>query len=276
MKQFDSKVAVVTGAASGIGQALALRLAGEGARLAISDVNEEGLEETRAAVAEAGAEVHAKRLDVADRQAFYAYADEVAAHFGGVNLVVNNAGVALSASIREMKLEDLDWLMGINFWGVIYGTKAFLPHLEQTGDGHIVNISSVFGIIGIPTQAAYNAAKFGVRGFTEALRIELDIADVGVSCTCVHPGGIRTNIARNARMPGGTPVGDKDEAVVQFDKMARTTPDKAARVILRGIRRNSRRVLIGADAHLIDVMQRTMPTGYQRIIGGGAKAVDKR
>lgn len=273
MKNFSGKVAVITGAASGIGQALALALADEGARLAISDLNEAGLEETRAAAAERGAEVHVKKLDVADRQAFFAYADEVVDHYGSAHLVINNAGVALTANVIDMSMEDFEWLMGINFWGVIHGTKAFLPHLVRGGEGHIVNISSVFGIIAVPTQSAYNAAKFAVRGFTEALRQELDIADGGVSCTCVHPGGIKTNIVVNARIPGDEYLGNTREEMAQkFKRAAGTTSKKAAKVILRGVKRNQRRVLIGADAHVIVLLQRLLPTAYQRIVTMGAKS----
>ena len=268
MTKFRNKVAVITGAASGIGRALALRLADEGARLAISDVNEVGLAETVALATRRGAtEIHQAELDVADKKAFFAYADDVIEHFGEVHLVINNAGVALGATIKEMKLEDLEWLMGINFWGVVYGTKAFLPHLERAEWGHIVNISSVFGIIAVPTQGAYNAAKFAVRGFTEALRQELEIDGSAVSATSVHPGGIRTNIARNARQTESGLMGrTADQAADQFDKVARTTADEAARVILEGVRKNKRRVLIGADAHIIDAAQRTFPTLYQRVL----------
>ncbi|MEZ4326933.1 MAG: SDR family NAD(P)-dependent oxidoreductase [Polyangiales bacterium] len=273
MKNLKGKVAVITGAASGIGRSLALRLAGEGARLALSDVQEDGLAETaRLARAAGAAEVHAERLDVADKEAFFAYADRVATHFGAVHLVFNNAGVALGATVREMDMKDIEWLMGINFWGVVYGTKAFLPHLERAGEGHIVNVSSVFGIIGVPTQSAYNASKFAVRGFTEALRQELEIEGSKVSCSCVHPGGIKTNIARNARMSAKGALGkDKQTSADQFDKIARTTADEAARVILEGVKANKRRILIGADAYAIDRMQRSFPTLYQRALAIATK-----
>lgn len=273
MKNLKGKVAVITGAASGIGRSLALRLAGEGARLALSDVQEDGLAETaRLARAAGAADVHTERLDVADKEAFFAYADRVAAHFGAVHLVFNNAGVALGATVREMKLEDMEWLMGINFWGVVYGTKAFLPHLERAGEGHIVNVSSVFGIIGVPTQSAYNASKFAVRGFTEALRQELEIEGSKVSCSCVHPGGIKTNIARNARMSAGGALGrDKQSSADNFDKVARTTADEAARVILDGVKANKRRILIGADAYAIDRVQRSFPTLYQKALAIATK-----
>jgi NAD(P)-dependent dehydrogenase (short-subunit alcohol dehydrogenase family) len=216
--------------------------------------------------------VTSARIDVADRQAVHAWAERVVADHGRANLVVNNAGVALGALIEHITYEDFDWLMGINFWGVVHGTKAFLPHLKRARDGHIVNVSSVFGIIGVATQSAYNAAKFAVRGFTEALREELDLEDCGVSASCVHPGGIRTNIARNSRQGDvGGLSRSRDETVAEFDRLARTTPEEAARVIVAGVRRNRRRILIGADAYVIDAVQRLAPTGYQRLITAGVR-----
>src|SRR6476469_5146006 len=200
VEHFNGRVAAITGAGSGIGRALARELARHGAHLALSDVDEPGLAETVSLCEGYGVKVTARRVDVADRSAVFAWADEVVADHGKVNLVVNNAGVALGATIDDGRLEDVEWLMGINFWGVVNGTKAFLPHLKASGEGHIVNLSSVFGLISVPSQSAYNAAKFGVRGFTDALRMELDIAKCGISSTTVHPGGSTTNIARNARV----------------------------------------------------------------------------
>lgn len=279
MKNLKDRVAVVTGAASGIGQALAVQLAEAGCKLAIADINKQGLEEVAGQLRERGHDVITEKLDVADRAAVYAFADRVQRHFGEVHLVINNAGVALGATVEDMSYEDMEWLMGINFWGVVYGTKAFLPMLKQADQGHIVNISSVFGLIGVPTQSAYNAAKFAVRGFTEALRQELEIGNSTVSCTCVHPGGIKTNIAKSARMgdvSGFTGTSNRDEAVADFEKMFRTTPEEAARTIIKGIRGNRRRVLIGSDAQVIDKMQRSMPTLYQRIIINGQKLMARR
>lgn len=263
MKDFTRKLAAITGAASGIGRALALELATQGAELALSDVDEEGLARTAEEAAGRGAKVTRARVDVADRTAVHAWADQVVADHGRANLIFNNAGVAVGASVEEITWEDFDWLMGINFWGVIHGTKAFLPHLIESGDGHIINISSIFGLIGVPSQSAYNAAKFAVRGFTESLRQELAIDERPVSATCVHPGGIKTQIARNARLyqrEGGPSIA---EAHAQFDRLARTTPERAARTILAGVKRNARRVLVGVDAHVIDTVQRLFPTGYQ-------------
>jgi butyryl-CoA dehydrogenase len=277
MNNLRDRVAVVTGAASGIGKALAEELAATGCRLALSDINETGLREVAERLRGNGHEVFAEPLDVADRDAFYAYAERVKAHFGEVHVVINNAGVALGALVEDMTYEDFEWLMGINFWGVVYGTKAFLPYLKEAGEGHIVNVSSVFGLVGIPSQSAYNAAKFAVRGFTESLREELDLGDYGVSCTCVHPGGIKTNIARNARMrdvSSVTGTSDREETVANFEKLFRTTPEDAAASIIRGIRGDRRRVLIGSDAQMIDKMQRSMPTLYQKIITAGQKLLN--
>jgi butyryl-CoA dehydrogenase len=271
METFQGKVAVVTGAASGIGRALALDLASRGAELALSDVDETGLEATVKDAAARGVAVSHARVDVADREAVQAWAERVVADHGRANLVVNNAGVALTATIEETAYEDFEWLMGINFWGVVHGTTAFLPHLIASGDGHVVNVSSVFGIISVPSQSAYNAAKFAVRGYTECLRQELEMAGHPVSATTVHPGGIKTNIARSARMQEVEGGATRDEMADQFERMARTTPERAARVILEGVLRNRRRVLIGADARIIDWMQRLFPTGYQRVLTAVAK-----
>lgn len=278
MKNFTDKVAVITGAGSGIGRALAMDLAAAGARLAIADINETGLKETAKQLDLGADRLITQTLDVADRDAFYAFADRVVEHFGAAHLVFNNAGVALGATVESMSYEDFEWLMGINFWGVVYGTKAFLPHLKAAGEGHIINVSSVFGLIGVPTQSAYNAAKFAVRGFTESLRQELEIEKCGVSCTSVHPGGIKTNIARNARMGNGMEKitgSDPDKARRDFEKMFRTTPEEAASVILKGVRADKRRVLIGSDARAIDSMQRLLPTSYQRIMVAGQKLMKR-
>ena len=200
MQDFNSKVAVITGAASGIGRALALALARQGAQLALCDLDEAGLEETRKLTSGGAPKESTHRVDVSDRAAVEQWAHAVIDDHGRVNLLFNNAGVGLSSAIVDMSYEDLEWLMGINFWGVVHGTTSFLPHLIDSGDGHVINLSSVFGLIAVPGQAAYNAAKFAVRGYTECLREELEIMNVGVSATCVHPGGIKTNIARSARV----------------------------------------------------------------------------
>ena len=279
MKSFRDRVAVITGAGSGIGRALAFELGAAGCKLALSDINEAAVKQVARELKDAGRDVIADRLDVADREAFYAYAEKVVTQFGTVNIVINNAGVALGATVEETSYDDFEWLMGINFWGVVYGTKAFLPHLKRADEGHIVNISSVFGLIGVPTQSAYNAAKFAVRGFTESLRQELEIEGNTVSCTSVHPGGIKTNIAKNARMSSDVSkiTGLNGEASKeQFEKMFRTTPEQAAATIIAGIRNNKRRVLIGPDAVAIDTMQRLLPTSYQKLMVSGQKLMRKR
>ena len=246
MTTIEGRVAAVTGAASGIGRALSVELARRGAHLAISDVDEAGLAETmlRAERSAHGTKVTSAVVDVADREAVHDWADAVVAEHGRANLIFNNAGVGVGATIEAISYDDFDWLMGINFWGVVHGTKAFLPHLKASGAGHVVNISSVFGLFAVPTQSAYNAAKFAVRGFTDCLRMELEIEGAPVSATTIHPGGIRTNIARNARMhPDLTEAsgGGKDDFAKQFDKLARTSPEKAANQILAAVEANKRR-----------------------------------
>jgi NADP-dependent 3-hydroxy acid dehydrogenase YdfG len=262
MKHFAGKVGVITGAGSGIGRALALGLAARGARLAISDVNLENVQATAEEARRRGAEVESYALDVARKEAVFEHAETVKQRFGQVNLVINNAGVAVAKDVIDMPLEDLEWLMGINFWGVVYGTKAFLPALIESGDGHLVNISSIFGIIAVPSQSAYNAAKFAVRGFTEALRQELLIAGHPVKVSCVHPGGVKTNIARAARSDEFS----SEELGQRFDRMAFLTPEKAAAIILRGVERDTARIHVGYDSWALDLMQRTLGSGYQRIV----------
>lgn len=267
MQSFSGKVAAVTGAGSGIGRSLARQLAQHRCHLALSDIDETSLAETVTLCEGHGVKVTSQRLDVADHDAVEAWAAQVIADHGKVNLIFNNAGVALIAEVSDMSLEDHQWLMSINYWGVVHGTRTFLPHLEASGDGHVVNISSVFGLLAIPGQAAYNSAKFAVRGYTDALRMELEAHRSPVSATTVHPGGIRTNIVRNARVTGDSEAGDPD----RFDKIARTTPDQAAEAILAGIRKNKRRVLIGPDARAFDLISR-LPAGIsQRLLITGAR-----
>jgi NADP-dependent 3-hydroxy acid dehydrogenase YdfG len=264
MKGFDGKVAVVTGAGSGIGQALAIELGRSGAKLAISDVDTEGLAVTEERLNAIGAPVKADRLDVTEREAFQVYADAVQDHYGTVNQVYNNAGIAYTGSIEISQFKDLERVMDVDYWGVVNGTKVFLPHLIASGDGHIVNVSSVFGLLAVPGQAAYNAAKFAVRGFTEALRQEMLVAGHPVKVTCVHPGGIKTAIARNAVTADGL---DQEALAHFFDKrLASTTAQKAARVILDGVSKNKPRVLVGTDAKALDLLARVTGSGYQRLV----------
>jgi NADP-dependent 3-hydroxy acid dehydrogenase YdfG len=263
MEGFAGKVAAVTGAGSGIGQALAIELGRSGAKLAISDVDTEGLAATEERLKAIGAPVKADRLDVTEREAFELYADAVVAHFGKVNQIYNNAGIAFAGDVEVSQFKDIEKVVDVDFWGVVNGTKVFLPHLIASGDGHIVNVSSVFGLFAVPGQAAYNAAKFAVRGFTEALRQEMIVAGHPVKVTTVHPGGIKTNIARNMTTVEGL---DKDELAQTFDKkLASTTPEKAAKIILDGVRKNRARVLVGPDAKVLDLIVRATGSGYQRL-----------
>lgn len=271
MKVFRNKVAAITGAGSGMGRCLAIQLAQEGCHVAISDCNEAGLAETAAQVAgrAPGVMMTTHLVDVADRAAVHAWADAVAAAHGRVNLIFNNAGVALSSTVDGMQYDDLDWIIGINFWGVVHGTKAFLPHLKASGEGHIVNTSSVFGLFAQPGMGAYNASKYAVRGFTESLRQELDLMNCGVSATTVHPGGIKTNIARASRVSPsvkGLLVRDAQQGREEFEKFFITTPEKAAGIILDGVRANKRRVLVGPDAYAADAMARLLPAAYQSLV----------
>jgi NADP-dependent 3-hydroxy acid dehydrogenase YdfG len=270
VKNLKDKVVVITGAGSGIGQALAVNLAKKGARLALSDVNEAGLAETVSRATQAGAiEVRSDRLDVADRAAFQAYASDVASHFGRVNVVINNAGVALAGDVADLTYEDMEWITGINYWGVVHGTKEFLPHLIASGDGHIVNLSSLFGLVAMPGQSAYNATKFAVRGFTEALREEMLIGKHKVGVTCVHPGGIKTAIARNARVAA---TEDKQKTAELFDKkLAKMTPERAAEIIVAGIQKNRARVLVGLDAHALHTFAKFTGSRYEDVVALASK-----
>lgn len=259
-------IAVVTGAASGIGRATALELARRGCDVAISDIDEDGLAATASAAIGMGRRVHTQRLDVSDREAVFTYADTVATAFDRVNVVVNNAGVTCVGLIRDLSIEDIEWVMGVDFWGVVYGTKAFLPVLERAPWGQIVNVSSIFGMVAAPSQGAYNAAKFGIRGFNECLAQELDLTGSTVRLTSVHPGGIRTAIVDNARFVSGeSGIASRERVVREFARVARTSPEHAASRIARAIERGERRLLIGADARVIDIGQRIIPVAYQRL-----------
>jgi len=264
MQGFAGKVAVVTGAGSGIGQALAIELGRSGASLAISDVDTEGLKATEDRLSAIGAKVKADRLDVTERERFLLYADEVRAHFGKVNQIYNNAGIAFTGDVEISPFKDIERVMDVDYWGVVNGTKAFLPHLIASGDGHVINISSVFGLFAVPGQAAYNSAKFAVRGFTEALRQEMMLARHPVKVTTVHPGGIKTAIARNATAAEGI---DSAHLAEWFDtKMARTTPERAAQIILEAVAKNKARVLVGTDAKIFDAFIRVTGPGYQKVL----------
>ncbi|MDP9093453.1 MAG: SDR family NAD(P)-dependent oxidoreductase [Actinomycetota bacterium] len=269
MTEIHGKVAVVTGAGSGIGRGLTYELARRGARLAISDIDEVGLAETAKHARVIGATVREARLDVTDRPGVLAYAEQVASDFGAVNIVINNAGIAFTGDIEAMTFEQIERVLDVDFWGVVNGTKAFLPYLIASGDGHVVNVSSVFGLIAVPGQSAYNAAKFAVRGFTEALRQEMILSGHPVQVTCVHPGGIKTAIARNAGAVEGQDAASLAEI---FDrKLARTSADSAAKSILRAVRGNRPRAVVGLDAKVLDVLVRVLGPGYQRLVAGAVK-----
>jgi NAD(P)-dependent dehydrogenase (short-subunit alcohol dehydrogenase family) len=257
-------VAVVTGAGSGIGRALAQQLAAAGSALAIADVDEKGLAETAAALTAKQAALSTHVLDVSNEAAMRGFAEDVAARHGRVTLLINNAGVALHGTFEELSLEDLRWLMGINFWGVVYGVTCFLPILKKQPRAHIVNLSSVFGIIAPAGQSAYSASKFAVRGFTEALRHELEGTSVSVSC--VHPGGIHTPIAKRARLGAHASESKRQAAIDYFEKVTPTSPEAAAARILKGVEKHEPRILIGRDARQIDIVQRLRPATYWKMM----------
>jgi len=259
------RTAVVTGAASGIGRALAQLLAGRGCPVAIFDVDEEGLAETERLIGAAD-RVFARKLDVSDREAQLALAGEVRSWSPApLGAVFNNAGVVLSQTIEGVSDEDFRWIVDVNFWGVVHGTKAYLPWLLEQDSGAVVNTSSVFGMIAWPTQGTYNATKFAVRGFTEALRHEL--RGTGVRAVSVHPGGVNTDIVRRGRFYVDDLGGVSHEQMqLDFARAARKSPDKAARIIVRGVERGRGRVLVGSDAHFVDLLQRLVPERYFDVI----------
>jgi short-subunit dehydrogenase len=257
-------VAVVTGAGSGIGRALAQQLAAAGSALALADVDEAGLLETAQSLKKNSAVVTTHVVNVADEEGMRSFAEEVGKKHGRVTLLVNNAGVALHGNFDEVSLDDFRLLMNINFWGTLYGVKFFLPLLKREKRAQIVNISSVFGIIAPAGQCAYAASKFAVRGFTEALRHELVGSCVSVSC--VHPGGVRTQIARRARIGAGVTGTGHQEKAARFERLLRTSPEAAAARILRGVERREPRILIGADAYQVDILQRLLPATYWKTL----------
>src|SRR3954468_8906571 len=278
MKGFTDKVAVVTGAGSGIGRSLAIELGRSGAKLAISDVDTDGLAGTEERLTAIGAPVKSDRLDVTERQSFELYADAVKEHYGTVNQIYNNAGISFMGTIEASQFKDIERVMDVDYWGVVNGTKVFLPHLIASGDGHVVNVSSVFGLLAVPGQGAYNAAKFAVRGFTEALRQEMLVAGHPVKVTCVHPGGIKTAIARNAT------VCDREDAQTFaefFDRyLALHSPEMAAAAIVDGVRNGRARVVIGWEAKALDMLSRLTGSGYQRVMATAVRRLfpwaDKR
>lgn len=261
MQELKDKVVVITGAGSGIGRALAVQLATRGARLALNDWNEAQLHKTRDLISQYS-EVLTEAFDVGESSACFAFAQKVADHFGQIDVVVNNAGIALEQrKTLDIPMEDFEKTLRVNLWGVIYGTRAFLPFLKDRPEAALVNISSIFGVVGQPLQSAYVTSKFAVRGFTEVLRNEL--VDSSVAVTCVHPGGIRTNIIRNIETDQTARL---EKFAQAFDKMARTSPEAAARQIITAIQKKKRRLLIGRDALIMDLLARLLPGLYDKII----------
>lgn len=257
----NGKIAAVTGAGSGIGRALALQLNREGCRVYLSDISEEGLGDTLALLPRPEL-ADTRVLDVADRQAVHDWAEHISATHGHVDIVINNAGVTVVSTVEKDTYDNIEWLMGINFWGVVYGTRAFLPLLRRSEQGHLVNLSSVFGLISVPTQSAYHAAKFAVRGYTDALRQELSGTNVHVCC--VHPGGIKTNIARAARSTDQTM--SAEQRGDEFERIVKTSPEEAARQIVEAMKKRKPRLLIGKDALIISFISRLFPVSYPRIL----------
>lgn len=284
---YHNHVAAITGAGSGMGRELAIHLAKMGCHVALSDINPEQLSETKQLLAGYDVNVTMTVLDVSDNKAMEAWADSVMAEHGKVNFIFNNAGVALYSTVEGSSISELEWVMNINFWGVVYGTKAFLPLIKNSvkqseseagknnksrqfsEHGHIINISSLFGLTAQPSQSAYNSSKFAVRGFTESLRQELDIQHCGVSATCIHPGGIKTNIANSAR--GNESISDigmstGPKAIRSFNKFLKFDASEAAWVILNAAATNQQRCLIGNDAKMIDAVQRLFPSHYSQVL----------
>jgi len=274
MKNFQQKVAVITGAGSGIGRALSIQLAKEGAVLALTDINEAGLKETVAQCTSIGAGVFSKTCNVAKLEEVKAWVRDVVAEYGHVDMVFNNAGIALGKKkLTELTYEEWDKIMGVNLWGVIYGSKEFLPYLLERPEAAVVNISSVFGLAGIPEQVPYCTTKFAVRGFTEALRGEL--LETNVEVYCVHPGGINTNIADEALKEAANDP-QKRKEVENFKKMLFHTPEKAANVILNAVRKKNYKILIGEEAYVFDLATRLLPASYSKVLDFGMNKILKR
>ncbi|MFB2538295.1 MULTISPECIES: SDR family NAD(P)-dependent oxidoreductase [unclassified Acinetobacter] len=277
MNKFHQAVAAITGAGSGIGQALAIELAKRGCHLALSDVNAENLQHTADLLKSYSIKVTTQTVDVSQLEQVQDWAAQTQQQHGKINYIFNNAGVTLGASLEGLSYDKFEWVMNINFWGVVYGSKEFLPYLKQSDFGHIVNISSLFGLIAQPSQGAYNASKFAVRGFTEALRQELKIQKSNVSVTSVHPGGIKTNIAKSAAMDdslsslGINPQGAKQS----FDSKLTMSPKDAALAILDAVEHDQARVLVGNDAKILDIVQRIAPSHYQNVLSKGLKLAQK-
>jgi short-subunit dehydrogenase len=274
MKNLNGKVAAITGAASGIGRMLAVGLANENCHLALSDVNEKGLEETKQMIG-TKVKVFTAIVDVADKDQMEGFAKDAAEFHGGVDIIINNAGVALGDFLETVPMEDFKWIMGINFWGVVHGTMAFLPYLRKRPEGHIVNISSINGIIPNPNNGPYCSAKYAVKGYTETLYQEL--MDTNIRVSCVHPGGIQTAIARNARVNKTLSGISKDAATAIYEKeLFKTTAEQAAQIIIDGIKKNERRIMVGTDAKVIDFFTRMFPKTMVYLSAVASKRMAKK
>ncbi len=263
MKIFANKVSVITGAASGLGRELAIQLSNLGSIVAIADIDENGLQETSRIIIQAGGSVTPYLLDVSKRDDVYAFAEKVISDYEQVDVLINNAGVSLKGDVEELSYENLEWIIGINTWGVIYCTKAFFSNLKKQPEANIVNISSVFGLIGVAGKSAYCASKFAVKGFTESLRQELYHTNVAVSI--VHPGSVATNIIRNRRIQNENDRIKTEKYVKRFDEIAKTSASGAAKIVIKGIKKNKPRILIGSDSRLISLLGRCLPGRYDRI-----------
>ncbi len=262
---YEGKVVAITGASSGIGRALAIALAEKGATLALSDINPDELLKTSTLIGNKAA-VHLTTLNISDRVAVHKWADDVVTHYGRVDIIINNAGMYLKGYIEESSYEEIQEIVGVNLLGVIYGTKAFLPYLRSFGGGHIVNVSSLYGLISMPTSGFYCSTKFAVRGFTESLQQELELKQSNVFATCVYPGGIRTNIMRNARIAKNSQFYDDSNVLNKAEKYLKVTPERAASIIINAILKKKKRVLIGNSANILDYIQRLFPCGYQKVV----------
>ncbi|MEM6803840.1 MAG: SDR family oxidoreductase [Bacteroidota bacterium] len=274
MHPFNNKVAVVTGASSGIGKALVQAFAKCGCHIAMADIRPDELQKTLDSLGSSDKIYKTYTLDVANKDAVFAFADQVAADFPSVDIVINNAGVSMTTTMDKLKLEDFHWVMDINFWGMVYGCQAFLPHLLKQPEAWLSNVSSIFGIIGVPSQGTYCASKFAIRGYTESLRQEFKRSKLKVSA--IHPGGVKTNIVRWGKV-------DKDYAseerrntmITSFDKLAKTTPEKAAEIIIKGLRKGKKKILVGGDAWFLDKVSRLFPQGYDAVVGRQFQKIDE-
>ena len=262
--RLDGRTAVITGAANGIGRAIAISLARRGCHVALADIDESGLADTSKLVQRDGLRVSQHRLDVADRNAVADLPRVIAAEHRSVDLLVNNAGVAVGGTFEQVSEEDFEWLFEINFWGVVRMTRAFLPLLRKSDDARVVNLSSIYGVVAPPEQTAYSASKFAVRGFSESLRHELQASGIGV--TVVHPGGVATSIAEKARVPAGVSEEEIARRHERYRKLLRMPPEVAGELIVRGVERRQSRVLVGSDAKAISLIARLLPTSYWKVL----------